>query len=83
MSNVETAQETATKGAPKSAKDQESVKAAVVAPNLRKKKKAEGRKKRSLKLKADQEFSKRYFEGKSKRSTDKKAAFRKKKNKKK
>jgi hypothetical protein len=51
--------------------------------NLRKKKKAEGRKKRSLKLKTDKEFTKQYFEAKSKRSNDKKSAFRKKKSKKK
>ncbi len=38
-----------------------------------------GRVKRKTKLVADPEFRKAYFEGKSKRSTDKKAAFRKKK----
>ncbi len=51
--------------------------------NLRRKKKSEGRKKRSLKLKTDKDFSKKYFEAKSKRSSDKKSSFRKKKNKKK
>jgi hypothetical protein len=51
--------------------------------NLRRKKKTEGRKKRSLKLKTDPAAAKTYFEAKSKRSTDKKAAFRKKKSKKK
>ncbi len=42
-----------------------------------------GRKKRTLKLKTDKEFAKTYFEAKSKRSTEKKSAFRKKKSKKK
>lgn len=42
-----------------------------------------GRKKRVAKLKTDKEFAKTYFAAKSKRSTDKKSAFRKKKSKKK
>jgi len=50
---------------------------------LRKRKKAAGRKKRALKLKSDKDFSKQYFEGKTKRAADKKSAFRKKKSKKK
>jgi hypothetical protein len=41
--------------------------------------KTKGRNKKKLKLKTDKEFAKSYFEGKSKRSTEKKAAFRKKK----
>lgn len=41
--------------------------------------KKKGRDKRKAKLKTDVEFKKKYFEGKSKRSTEKKAAFRKKK----
>lgn len=41
--------------------------------------KALGRKKRKLKLQTDAEFAKAFFEAKSKRSTDKKSAFRKKK----
>jgi len=49
----------------------------------RKKKKDLGRKKRVLKLKTDKVFSKAYHEAKSKRAVDKKAAFRKKKSKKK
>ena len=49
----------------------------------RKRKKAEGRKKRVGKLKADKAFAKTFFEGKSKRSVDKKSAFRKKKSRKK
>jgi hypothetical protein len=54
------------------------------APQLsRKGKKAEGRSKRKLKLQADKAFAKQYFEAKSKRSADKKSAFRKKKSKKK
>lgn len=50
---------------------------------LRRRKKAEGRKKLSAKLKTDKEFSKTFFEGRSKRANDKKVAFRKKKSKKK
>jgi hypothetical protein len=42
-----------------------------------------GRKKRKAKLQENKEFAKTYFEAKSKRSNDKKAAFRKKKSKKK
>ncbi|MBY0470583.1 hypothetical protein K2X30_05390 [bacterium] len=38
-----------------------------------------GRNKRKLKLKNDKEFAKAFFEAKSKRSTEKKAAYRKKK----
>lgn len=38
-----------------------------------------GRKKRKAKLQADKEFAKTFFEAKSKRNTEKKAAFRKKK----
>lgn len=45
----------------------------------RKKIKAEGRKKRKVKLATDKEHSKAVFSAKSKRSTEKKAAFRKKK----
>ncbi|MEK6579376.1 MAG: hypothetical protein AABZ55_09140 [Bdellovibrionota bacterium] len=45
--------------------------------------KTEGRNKRKMKLKADKEFAKTFFEAKSKRSTEKKSAFRKKKTKKK
>ncbi len=56
---------------------------ALVGEKSRKTLKAEGRKKRSLKLKTDLEFSKKFFAAKSKKSVDKKAAFRKKKTKKK
>jgi len=55
----------------------------AVLTNARRKKKVEGRKKRAQKLKTDKDFAKQYFEGKSKRSTDKKSAFRKKKSRKK
>lgn len=41
-----------------------------------------GRDKRTAKLKTDKEFAKTYFAAKSKRSTDNKLAFRKKKSKK-
>lgn len=61
-------------------------KTAKIAPfsaKIKKQMKKEGRKKRQLKLKTDSEFAKKYFEGKSKRANDKKAAFRKKKTKKK
>jgi len=57
--------------------------AAAAAPKSRRRLKTEGRNKRVLKLKTDKAFSKTYFEAKSKRSTDKKSAFRKKKSKKK
>lgn len=40
---------------------------------------AAGRKKRKLKLKGDKEFAKAFFAAKSKRSNEKKSAFRKKK----
>jgi len=49
----------------------------------RRKLRTEGRKKRQLRLKTDKEFAKTYFEARSKRSTDKKTAFRKKKSRKK
>jgi len=42
-----------------------------------------GRDKRKAKIKTDSAFAKTLFEGKSKRSTEKKAAFRKSKSKKK
>ena len=48
-------------------------------PPSRKTLRAAGRKKRKLKLNTDKEFAKVYFDAKSKRSTDRKAAFRKKK----
>ena len=50
---------------------------------LRRRKKAEGRKKRAVKLQSDKEFAKKFFEAKAKRAADKKSAFRKKKSKKK
>jgi hypothetical protein len=53
---------------------------AAAKPNYSKKTlKEKGRKKRQLKLKTDKEFAKTYFDAKSKRANDKKAAFRKKK----
>lgn len=55
----------------------------VLARAARRKKKAAGRKKRAQKLKTDKEFAKTYFEGRSKRSNDKKSTFRKKKSRKK
>ena len=47
--------------------------------SARRKAKTAGRKKRALKLQSDKEFSKTFFEARSKRANDKKAAFRKKK----
>lgn len=47
--------------------------------NLRKKARKEGREKRRVKLQSDKEFAKAFFEARSKRANDKKAAFRKKK----
>jgi hypothetical protein len=46
---------------------------------LRKQKKKEGRAKRKAKLSTDKEYAKAFFEAKSKRSAERKAAFRKKK----
>jgi hypothetical protein len=57
----------------------ETTTAAAGTPTSRKKVRALGRKKRTARLQADKEFAKAYFEGKSKRSNDKKAAYRKKK----
>jgi hypothetical protein len=51
--------------------------------NARRKKKAEGRKKRVLKLQSDRAVAKTYFDSKAKRAADKKSAFRKKKSRKK
>ena len=48
-------------------------------PKSRKTTKKEGRAKRTQRLKSDVEFKKAFFEGKSKRANEKKAAFRKKK----
>jgi hypothetical protein len=55
----------------------------VLARAKRRKAKTAGRKKRVLKLRSDKEFAKTYFEARSKRSNDKKSAFRKKKTRKK
>lgn len=51
--------------------------------NARRAARRAGKKKLTSKLATDREFSKTYFAAKSKRSTDKKSAFRKKKSKKK
>ncbi len=75
-------QETTQESAPKNTQPPSSP-AQPKSPVSRRRKKAEGRKKRTLKLKSDKEFAKKYFEARSKRSTDKKSAFRKKKTKKK
>lgn len=56
---------------------------AAKSATLRKFMKKQGRKKRTLKLRTDKEFAKTFFDARSKRSTDKKAAFRKKKSRKK
>jgi hypothetical protein len=50
---------------------------------LRRRTRADHRKKLSAKLKTDKEFAKGYFDARSKRAIEKKAAFRKKKSKKK
>ena len=53
---------------------------AVAKPNYsRKTLRKMGREKRNLKLRSDKEFAKAFFEGRSKRSTEKKSKFRKKK----
>ncbi len=49
----------------------------------RRKARRAGDKKRTLKLQSDKEFAKTFFEARSKRATDKKQAFRKKKSRKK
>ncbi len=54
-----------------------SEKTATKAEGLRKKLKMEHRKKLALKIKQDAEFKKNYFAAKSKRSNEKKVAFRK------
>lgn len=46
-------------------------------PLSRKTLKAQGRKKRKLRLQTDTAFAKTYFEGRSKRSSEKKLAYRK------
>ena len=58
---------------------QTTTSAATPAKLGRRKLRAQGRKKRTAKLQADSAFKKTFFEAKSKRSNDKKAAFRKKK----
>jgi hypothetical protein len=50
---------------------------------LKKKARRAGKKKLVAKIRTDKEFAKTYFEGRSKRSTDKKSTFRKKKSRKK
>lgn len=50
---------------------------------LRRRTRADHRKKLAAKIKTDKEFSKTYFEARSKRAIDKKSTFRKKKSKKK
>jgi hypothetical protein len=50
---------------------------------LKKKARRAGKKKLVAKLRGDKEFAKTYFEARSKRSTEKKSAFRKKKSRKK
>ncbi len=51
----------------------------AVKRNARRKARRAGAKKLMAKLGTDKEFAKTYFEGRSKRSTEKKSAFRKKK----
>jgi hypothetical protein len=64
--------------------DQASKTAAAATPSAKSKlsrrnRRKVGRDKRRAKLQTDKEFAKAYFAARSKRSTDKKAAFRKKK----
>ena len=79
---TETAAKTSTKTS-KVAKTKLAGKELVLARAARRKKKAAGRKKRTLKLRSDKEFAKTFFEARSKRANDKKSAFRKKKSRKK
>lgn len=53
--------------------------AATKSKKSRKTIKKEGRDKRKARIKTDKEYAKKVFEGKSKRSVDKKAGYRKKK----
>jgi hypothetical protein len=78
MAETQTAEKTA-----KAPKVKLTGKELVLARAARRKKKTAGRKKRVLKLKTDKEFAKTYFEARGKRANDKKAAFRKKKSRKK
>ena len=78
MAETQTAEKTAKTPKPKLAG-----KELILARAARRRKKAAGRKKRTLKLRSDKEFAKTFFEGRSKRANDKKAAFRKKKTRKK
>lgn len=55
----------------------------AVKRNERRRSRAAHRKKMATRLQGDKEFAKVYFEGKSKRATDKKVGFRKKKSRKK
>jgi hypothetical protein len=75
--------ETQTEAKTKAPKQKLAGKELVLARAARRKKKAAGRKKRAQKLKTDKGFAKTYFEGRSKRSNDKKSTFRKKKSRKK
>ena len=68
--------------APKTAKVKKERPATPKAKLGRKTKKKLGRDKRKAKISTDKEFAKKFFEGKSKRATDKKTAFNKKKRKK-
>ena len=68
---------------PKAPKERLTGAALVAKRSARRKAKTAGRTKRKLKLRTDKEFAKTYFEARSKRANDKKAAFRKKKTRKK
>jgi hypothetical protein len=80
MAEAQTAAKTESKKAPKA---KLAGKELTLARAARRKARTAGRKKRVLKLRSDKEFAKTYFEGRSKRSNDKKSAFRKKKTRKK
>jgi hypothetical protein len=75
--------ETQTTATPKAPKAKLTGAELLKARAARRKARRAGNKKRDVKLHADKEFAKTYFEARSKRSTDKKSAFRKKKSRKK
>jgi hypothetical protein len=77
------AQKEAGTAAKKAPKAKLAGKELILARAKRRKARTAGRKKRVLKLRTDKEFAKTYFEARSKRSNDKKSAFRKKKTRKK
>lgn len=78
-----TAATTETQSKPKGTAAAAGAPSPAVKRNQRRKSRAQHRKKMATRLQTEKDFAKAYFEGKSKRATDKKVAYRKKKNRKK